>query len=432
MSSRAQSSEIPDIQPFWQRIPKFFLYPMHVEPLLYIVFLSLATLLGFILPAPAPFDSIIVNFLVWLAFVRYGYQVLDQTSRGLLTPNQHRRNNNESRTYLPYKQYAVIVIMGGICTLAAALNPLLFGVLLVYCTLAMPASVMVLSVTESFFSALNPLSIMGMMQAIGLPYLGLCAFLFMLGTSQQILQSTLLPRISPWLFMPMVTFVGMYFTLIMFNMMGYVLYQYHHMLGLSISDRAHDKNGQTSQEDDQNAQIGRLIAAGELEEALELAYEAQRTAPDDINAHERYHKLLGMTERQDRLVSHAHRFLILLLYKQQDDKALALYQEMRLLDSKFEPEQSQQIFALAQAARRKRDFKLALALIKGFDKRIPRPREIPEVYLFAAKIFSEDLHQDAHAKPILKVLLERYPEHEASLEAQKMLAALDRFAQINQ
>ena len=431
MSYRTQGSEIPDIQPFWQRMPKFFLYPMHVEPLLYIVFLSLATLLGFILPAPVPFNFIIVNFLAWLAFCRYGYRVLDQTSQGLLTPDQHRRYNSESRTYLPYKLYAVIVVMGGICGLAAALNPLLFGVLLVYCTLALPASVMVLSVTESLLSALNPLAIMGIMQAIGLPYLGLCAFLFMLMSGQGILQSTLLPKISPWLFTPTVTFVGMYFTLIMFNMMGYVLYQYHHMLGLSISDRAQNNNKQSSPADDQNAQIGRLIATGELEEALELAYEAQRTAPDDINAHERYHKLLGMTERQDRVISHAHRFLILLLYKQQDDKALALYQEMRLLGSKFEPEQSQQIFALAQAARRKRDFKLALALIKGFDKRIPRPREIPEVYLFAAKIFSEDLQQDATAKPILNVLLQRYPEHEASQEAQRMLAALDRFAQIN-
>ena len=61
--------ESPAITPFWQRLPLFFRYPFHAEPLLYMVALSLATLLGFVLPIPMPFDHLLVHFGVWLAFI---------------------------------------------------------------------------------------------------------------------------------------------------------------------------------------------------------------------------------------------------------------------------------------------------------------------------------------------------------------------------
>ena len=33
-------SDIPNVTPFWQRLPLFFRYPLHVEPLLYMLVLS--------------------------------------------------------------------------------------------------------------------------------------------------------------------------------------------------------------------------------------------------------------------------------------------------------------------------------------------------------------------------------------------------------
>lgn len=81
-------SEVPDITPFWQRLPLFFRYPLHAEPLLYMMLLAATTLLGFVLPIPSPLDHLLVHFGVWLAFIRYSYKTLDQTAQGLLTPDQ--------------------------------------------------------------------------------------------------------------------------------------------------------------------------------------------------------------------------------------------------------------------------------------------------------------------------------------------------------
>ena len=97
-------------------------------------------------------------------------------------------------------------------------------------------------------------------------------------------------------------------------------------------------------------------------------------------------------------------------------------------DPAFAPEQPAQLLRLAEAARRRREYPQALALIKGFDKRFPRHPEIPAVYLFAASVLCENLRQDASARKILAVLLARYPDHPLSSEAQQLATVIDKLA----
>jgi hypothetical protein len=427
VSAQITQIAVPEITPFWQRMPKFFLYPLHTEPLLYMGFLAAATLLGFVLPVPSPFDHLIVHAGVWLAFIRYAYKTLDQTARGLLTPDQHKYEADPERTNLPYKQFGIFMVMGFALSVAQAMGGLVLGAVTIFATLAMPASVMILALTRSFWAGLNPLGVMSMMSMIGLPYLGLCAFLFLLMASEQALSVFLAPLVSPWLLLPVVNFVSMYFTLIMFNMMGYVVHQYHGALGVDQDAKAGPAVG--AKEESGAEAIGRLVGAGQIDQALELAYEEQRIAPENLAVQQRYHKLLQLAGRTDRLLSHGPRYLSLLLKKGMGGDALALYKLMQGHNEKFETEQPAQLLELAEAARKARDFTQALALVKGFDKRFPRNPAIPSVYLFAAKILCENYKQESGARQILKTLTERYPEHPAGIEARQYLAVLDKLAQ---
>ena len=90
------------------------------------------------------------------------------------------------------------------------------------------------------------------------------------------------------------------------------------------------------------------------------------------------------------------------------------------------PEQPTHLLRLAEALRRRRRFNEALLLIKGFDKRFPRHAEIPAVYLFAAQVLSENLHQDAGAQQLLNALLACYPDHPTNVEARQLLTVIER------
>ena len=418
-------SDEADILPFWQRLPLFFRYPLHLEPLLYMLLLALATLLGFLLPLPFPLDHLVVHFGVWLAFIRYAYKTLDQTAQGLLTPEQHQLHDDPERAKLPYKQFAIFLVVAFVLGFAQRAGGLVFGAVLIYAVLSIPASVMILSISRSFRAGINPLVAVGVMRTIGLPYLGLCAFLFLLLASQQALQMALVTRIPGWLILPMMNFVGMYFTLIMFNLMGYVVYQFHHLLGVQLSPAA-QVHGKASAES--SDLIGQLIAEGQITEALDLAYEAQRVAPDEIAPNSRYHKLLALAGKNDTLLTHSKRYLTLLLQKMRGDEALDLFRNMQQRDAAYTPEMPGQLLELAQVARKRREYEQALALIRGFDKRFPNHGDIPAVYLFGARVLCENLRNDASARQILRALIKRYPDHPAGIEARQLLTVIDRLA----
>ncbi|MDR2451017.1 MAG: hypothetical protein LBE85_04430 [Candidatus Accumulibacter sp.] len=453
-------SEVVEIQPFWQRMPYFFLYPLHFEPLVYLLLLSGVTLLG-LLALPW-----LIFLFVILVFVRYAYKTLDQTALGLLRPDQDLPVfDDESRTSLLYKQFGILLVIGFVIELARRSGGLFYGAALIYGTLSMPAATMTLAVTRSFWSAINPFAVIGMMSTIGMPYLGLSAFIFLLSASSSVLAGFLAPRVPQWLLLPTLAFVMMYFTLIMFVMMGYVVYQYHQALGLNVR-----KTGQTGRKPGAGSAAGsggqvdsyaELISSGQIDKALDQAYEEKRVDPENVAANDRYHKLLllshsssgqrilarvqeaerrgdpanvrqyleaELSRYRERLLSHTRSHLALLLKKNLTAEAVGVYRSTREQIPDFELEEPAHVLSLARAARQARDPALALSLIKGFDKRFPRSNDIPDVYFFAAQTLSEDYREDAKARQILAHLLKRFPQHPLGDKARQLLDFMEKTA----
>jgi hypothetical protein len=417
------------ITPFWQRIPKFFLYPFHTEPLLYSALLAAASLLGELLP------TFFVELGILLATMRYGFRIMEQTSLGYLTPEQFELDTKPERVNLPYKLLGIVLIWGVVVGVIGRVSVVLGFVANVFLTLALPASVMALSASNSFGEGLNPVSWISTMRTVGKPYLALWVFLFLLMGGGPIVVPLLLPVLGDWLALPVVNYVFIYFALVMFNMMGYCLYQYHHMLGLKVKvdfDAAHDGQGPATTagkpQDTAGDEIAALVAAGDVKGALSIAYEQARTVPDDIALQERYHKLLLLGDKPDSTLSHAQELISLLLRKERSQRALEVFKACRELRADFALEDAGQILKLAQAARRAREYNLSLSLVRGFDKQHPRHPDIPGVYLMSAQILSENFKKDEMAGMILKGMMQKYPDHPLSAEAGTYLKVLERMA----
>jgi tetratricopeptide (TPR) repeat protein len=384
-------------------------------------------LLSFVLPIPPQFGFLLVFLGIALAFFRYAYKILDQTAMGLLTPGQHELYDDSDNVNLPYKQFGILFVISFVIGLADNFGGLFFGAALIYGTLSIPATIMILAITRSFWTALNPLAVFQLITSIGIPYLGLSAFIFLLGASQSVLQGILAPYIPPWMMLPVFTFISLYFTLIMFNMMGYVIYQYHHLLGVQIKNPDNGVGGNAVAKTEKDS-FAELIASGQIAKALDQAYEEKRLNHEDVSANDRYYKLLLLSDNEERLLSHVRSYLALLLKKDLTLEALQVFIAMRERTPGFGIEEPALLLQLARAARQKRDPDLALSLLKGFDKRFPGSKEIPEVYFFAAQTLSENLHKDATARQILLTLLKRYPSHPVSNDARNLLSFLDKMA----
>ncbi len=416
------------ITPFWHRLPKFFLFPLQPLMLLVIGPLALASLLAHVLPVPRPFDIVLAEGLVWLTALRHAFDVMDRTSQGLLAVEaQELAQKDPARVNLPWKMIGVMVVWGFVLGLVEAVSHVLGMAASLFFNLAFPASVMALSATNSFAQGLNPLLWLSIMRQVGKPYLALFLFLLLLSGGAFAAMPLLAPFLGGWLTLPLLNFAFLYFNLIMFNMMGYVLYQFHRELGLEVKVGFAAAEGKkpAAKADAVGEQIAAKVTAGDLAGALDLAYEQQRLEPDNIAAQDRYHKLLLLADKNDRALDHGRRYLSTLLALSRDDLAFELLKRLREVDENFQPEQPSQLLRLAQTAYRRREPALALSLMRGFDKRHPRHGDIPGIYLLSARILSEHYRKDDMAGAILRGLKQKFPDHPLAAEADAHLQVLE-------
>lgn len=211
------------ITPFWERFPRFFSYPATTEILIFLTVISVFSLVVMV--------SNLLYILLTFFVLKYGYVILTHTAEGDLSPPTISASDLGKANNLPFQQIVVFLLMLFIVTQAFALGTAIGIIVFLFVLLSVPASVMVLAIDKNLFKAINPLILMGIMSRVGRSYFVLYVLLLLLSTGGNIVESLLAPILPFWLFIIVATFASSYFTLIMFNMMGYLIYQYHEELG---------------------------------------------------------------------------------------------------------------------------------------------------------------------------------------------------------
>ena len=420
----------PAPRPFWHRLNTFFAFPFQWEPLAYAVVLALCALLSHVLIIlPRPLAIMLVEIGILLAATRYGFKVMALGSRGIVRASDFPRTLDDEWTNLPWKLFALVLVQGFAAGLLGALNPALGQIALFIVSFTLPASTMVLVQSGSFFQALNPALAWETMRAVGWPYALLCVFLFLLNTGAQIAMVMLLPLMSGWLALPAINFVMIYFGWVMASLLGYVMYQNHAELGIELlpgagaDDRQIDTRtpAQIAQQQT-DALVAQMVTDGDIVGALALAYEAQRTQPDELAAQRRYHRMLLLSpEKTATLLDHARRLIDMLVRRDLVSEALKVYKDCREKDASFAIDDPAVTMALGRAEWRNGEARAALALLSGFDKRFRGHATIPQAYELAARVLVQGLNRRDMAQPILTTLEARYPDSEQTAEVRWLL-----------
>ncbi|MEJ2508631.1 MAG: hypothetical protein P8009_03965 [Gammaproteobacteria bacterium] len=413
------------ITPFWRRIPRFFAYPAQPSALMYLMALSVISVMVALIPL-----GFLIELLVLIAFVKYAYVVLEHTARGHLEPPEFSGGTLFDELVLPFKQVMLLFCFSfanfAVYDLLGSFASDVFYVLI---TVALPASTMVLAVEYSFFAALNPLILGSMIRRIGLPYFVLFLFLFALSTGGQWAMG-MLPNWLPALFyVPLGNLVLMYFSLIMFTMMGYVIFQYHEELGYSIDVEPEAKAAGPAASEPVNPalqEVEILIKEGRFDEALRSLDAKVKASPADWALRERYHRLLVTTQDKERLAAHCPDFISRLVSDKRVPRALEVYADCVRFDPACKPANPNHVHELAAQLNARGQAKLALALLNNFHVAFPSHQDIARNYLLAAQIMSEKLNQDDNAKKLLSYLLEKYPDHPLGPEIRAYLDVLQK------
>jgi tetratricopeptide (TPR) repeat protein len=462
MSTTYAYADTGPIQPFWQRVHKFFLLPFDRAVLARIGGLAAGFVLSFALLFLGSFGvllTLLALFALLVIGARYGFKIIERSAKGYLRPSDYPLSDEDLvNTYLPYKFVAINIVFGlaaGILgTLLGAGEFILMALWLFFFVVVLPAATMRLVVTGSLRGALNPAELFSVVRRIGKPYAALAVFIFFADLSRSYgmvalavmggLGATGIGMLGGLraglgfgsvLLLFVISAGFWYFTYMICAMIGYAMYQYADKLDISVvgpgerslrstaTARTIDIKART-----RDALVGQLVSAGDIKEAIALISDDLRERPNDLSLHGKLHKLILAEGSSLRIDDHTEKYLTLLVKSQNWREALELYEQAVARRADWTPRTIDNIVPLAQAALRSGKAQLAGALIKGFDKKYPNHADIPRAYLVGAQIMAEHAGKPAEARRILEHLLAKYPNAETGVEAGRYLQVLDRMA----
>jgi hypothetical protein len=409
------------ITPFWQRIPKFFAYPANSQSLIFSAiiafFLSFAFFGGII--------SIAVTLILGLGFIRYSLLVLETTADGSDKAPAVTLDTIMAGKLLAVKLLATYIVFGyAVYKIMDIGGPVAGIVVALFILMCLPVSTMVMAVEQSFRQAINPIVLINVIRAIGAPYFLLYVFLILLTACQGVI-SAIIGSFDTFLLAPVKNFIGLYFMLIMYNMMGYVIFQYHEALGHNVRlevDKDYSNNKPTSKKPVstnpviQEAEV--LIKEGQIDEAIKRLQAATNLANASNELHAYLHRVLYAANKPDLMIAHGNNYINVLLHENKTRDAAQLIIDCFKFKETIRPNDADKYYALVYMLNEMRAFKACISLIQNFHKRFPGHADIPKLYLLASKIMSEQLN-DAMALKMLEFLQAKYRQHELAAEIEQ-------------
>jgi tetratricopeptide (TPR) repeat protein len=399
----------PTIVPFWNRLREIIFYPAHGASMANIVVLALCTLVIFL---PFRIMALVLLLLVNVAMYRYAFECLRATANGRLTPPEGGFLSTTDAS-LGWKLIGLLIIIGVVAVIGVVIiGPRLGIVWMLFLGLCMPAAVMVLAMDESVGAAINPGKWFSIIGRIGWSYLavvGLClAVLMSEGFGQNLVAKVMPPAVA----LVAVSLISNYCLVIMFHLMGYLLYQYHDDVGYVPDAPPALQRPLAAMDPDQELldRAGAMVRDGRPEDATLLLGGRLKASGGTPAVHAQYRKLLNLAGDNTELLRHGQEYLGVLLAQEKDKQALDLLRECQAIDPTFAPAESSQVTRLAEKAAAWGQPQVALKLLGGFHKRFPKSKDIPKNYLLAATIMFERMNQDEPACALLRSLKSTYPD----------------------
>jgi len=413
------------IDPFWKRLPRFFLYPFTARPLLLMVVLSaLAALLS-----GAGIFGLLTAVAVWGVAFKYAYAVLQSTASGNLTApklNGPALYENFGPVIKQVGIYVAIFFTAGI--VFAKLGMALGIGFIVLATIFLPAMIILLVTTESLIQAINPMMFVSLAVRIGWGYLLMYFFYSILGGAPALLGRHVIQYLPPAMHVFLFTFVKIYYTFIAYHLMGYVILQYHQDIGYQVDfedfkDERSETDSASPALDDPDSlllrRVNQLIKEGNHEGAVNvIESETGAEGISDPLLSQRYFTLLAMTGARDKLPAHGRSHLDLMVRDDNKAEAVDVYLQCLAVDPNFSPS-ARALFKTGGWLDEAGKSKEAIGAFNKLTKTHPGDPLVPKSYFRAAQIFNERLTNPQRAKKILAGLLKKYPGHDIVPFAQR-------------
>jgi hypothetical protein len=375
-----------DVLPFWRRLNDFFLYPFQLGPM---VLIGIAVLASILVP-PGWIALITSLFIVFLQF-KYGFNVIAAMAEGEFHAPSLRDTISGGGYDLVYKQFAIVFLMLVVPTIISVQLSALLGTLLgIFFLLVLPMSTIVLAREQSLKAALNPIILVTSIYRIGWAYLLVYLYLLMMFASSLTFGQLAYEYLGANGAQVVTAASGYYFALVMYSLMGYMMYQYRHRLDAASTST---EMAFTPEADREDPRVHVLLQQGEYQRAMDLLandWKSKRYPPTLI---EKYVKIVRFTAAWDHLREKLSSILAELLKAKHTAMIPRLLRDLYAVQPDYEIKNLQTAMQVAEAVRERGDSKLAVRLLQNQHKMTQHTEHQRKSLRMLADILEQDMQK---------------------------------------
>ena len=375
-----------DVPPFWQRLNDFFLYPFQMGPMVLLGIAVLVTLL-----VPPGFIALGASLFLLFVQFKYGFNVIASMAEGDFHAPSLPGTISGGGYDLVWKQFAIVffmLIMPGI--VATQFFPILGALLGIFFLLVLPMSTIVLAREQSLRAALNPVVLVTSIYRIGWAYLLVYLYLLMMFGSSMAFGQLAYEFAGPNAAQVITSASGYYFALVMYSLMGYMMYQYRHKLDAASTGIEMSVLPQVDRED---PRIHVLLQQGEYPRAMDLLANTWKTQKYPPTLIEKYVKIVRFTGAWEHLRESLSSLLSELLKAKHTAMMPRLLRDLYAVEPEFEIKNLQMAMQVAGAVRERGDSKLAVRLLQNQHKMTQHASHQRKSLTMLADILEQDLQK---------------------------------------
>jgi tetratricopeptide (TPR) repeat protein len=364
------------VEPFWRRLPAAFKYPLNASSMSLIIGTSIISVLATLMPF-----LLILSILMYLfaagSMLKYSFSCLERTALGEMKAPDVIDAYQGGIKLLFQLVLIIIILCAVVGVVGYYLGNGIGGFLLVIAIVAFPAILIRFAQTESMLAAVNPLQALALIIAIGLPYGLLIAFILIMISSVGVLHQ-LIGQLFPAISYLLQSIISNYYTVVLFHLMGYVLFQFQGQLGYIASES--EERPLVSAVEQLAAKIDVFLKEGDYEQVVKLYYIAFKQYPAEANFYERYFELLYACKKTALMKEYGTDYLLFLIKKKRFDKVTIAYKQILMVAPEFVPELPEVRVQLAQQLKQQGDLKRTIKLLNGMHKRYPEFTGLVDAY----------------------------------------------------
>lgn len=339
---------------------------------------------------PGLLAALAAIFIVLLQ-IKYGFNVIAAMAEGEFQAPSLLATIREGGYGVVIKQFVIVAVMLTVtAAVSSELSPALGLPLGVFFFLILPMSTIVLASEQSLRAALNPIILVTSVYRIGWAYLLVYLYLLMMFGSSLTFGQMAFEYAGVGAAQVITSASGYYFALVMYSLMGYMTYQYHHKLPFGSQALELLVAPEVSGED---PRVHVLLQQGEYQPAMDLLASEWKNHDYPPTMIEKYVKIARFTGAWEHLRGCLMSILAELLKAKSTLILPPMLRDLLAVQPDFEINNTSLALQVAGAVRDRGDSKLAARLLKNQHKLTKDPALQRESIGLLADIIEVDLQQ---------------------------------------